>query len=98
MPRTDQMSLNNQKDRLRWAQRMKRAYDNSFFDHQVDGALSSARVVVPIVMELVRPTSVIDIGCGRGAWLKAFAENGVADLKGIDGDYVDCDKLMIRRE
>src|SRR6266436_1579865 len=70
-------------------------YDNSFFDLQVDGALRSARVVVPLVIELVRPTSVIDIGCGRGAWLKAFAENGVEDLKGIDGDYVDCDKLMV---
>jgi SAM-dependent methyltransferase len=78
---------------------MKRApYDSSFFDLHGDIVLSSARIVVPIVMELVRPTSVIDVGCGRGTWLKAFAENGVEDLKGIDGDYVDCDKLMVPRD
>ena len=37
----------------------------------------------------------MDVGCGTGAWLRAFAER-VDDLevKGIDGDYVDRSKLL----
>jgi SAM-dependent methyltransferase len=35
---------------------------------------SSARVVVPILCDLVSPTSVLDVGCGTGAWLAAFGD------------------------
>jgi SAM-dependent methyltransferase len=48
----------------------------------------SARAIVPLVLELTRVNSVCDVGCGDGAWLRAFAEHGVADLIGIDGEYV----------
>jgi SAM-dependent methyltransferase len=52
-------------------------------------------MIVPIVMELVRPASVVDVGCGNGLWLSVFAEHGVADLVGVDGDYVDRGALRI---
>jgi SAM-dependent methyltransferase len=71
------------------------AYDAAFYAEQADGSLRSARVVVPLVMELVRPASVLDVGCGLGTWLAAFAEAGVADFLGTDGDYVDRAKLKI---
>src|SRR5204862_3532668 len=61
-------------------------------------SLRSARAVVPLVMELVRPASVLDVGCGLGTWLAAFAEAGVADFLGMDGDYVDRAKLKIPAE
>ena len=32
-----------------------------------------------------RPTSVLDIGCGSGAYLKYFASQGAQRIKGIDG-------------
>jgi SAM-dependent methyltransferase len=70
-------------------------YDAAFYADQADGSLRSARVVVPIVMDLVRPTSVLDVGCGLGTWLAAFAEVGVSDFLGVDGDYVDRAKLKI---
>lgn len=71
------------------------AYTNDFFDLQKEGSLQSARIVVPVLLNLVRPASVIDIGCGHGAWLRAFKENGVQVLKGFDGSYVDRSKLLI---
>jgi SAM-dependent methyltransferase len=46
-------------------------------------------------MELLSPRSVIDFGCGPGAWLRAFIENGVREVRGIDGDYVEQEKLLI---
>jgi SAM-dependent methyltransferase len=74
---------------------MPTAYDNAFFSFVMDDSLRSARVVVPIVMQLLYPKSVIDVGCGPGAWLRAFVENGVGEIRGIDGDYVKRDELLI---
>jgi SAM-dependent methyltransferase len=45
----------------------------------------SVNAIVPIVVRLVKPNSVVDVGCGRGAWLKAFMNHGITDVLGIDG-------------
>ena len=49
----------------------------------------AADIVVPEIMKLLKPTSVLDVGCGIGTWLHVFAKNGVTSIKGVDGDYVD---------
>jgi SAM-dependent methyltransferase len=54
--------------------------------------------VLPIVQRLLNPTTVIDVGCGRGAWLKTFQELGINKIRGIDGEYVDRSKLLIPPE
>lgn len=69
-------------------------YDGAYYDTRVQGSLPSARIVVPALLKLLQPASVLDVGCGRGAWLKAFLENGVPDVRGVDGDYVERDKLL----
>jgi SAM-dependent methyltransferase len=70
-------------------------YDGAFFDAIADGSLRSARIVAQLLLELFTPHSVVDVGCGTGAWLKAFAErvDGL-EVMGIDGDYVDRSKLL----
>jgi SAM-dependent methyltransferase len=70
-------------------------YDREFFDRRDAAALQSARVVAPLVYDLLRPRSVVDVGCGRGAWLKAFEECGVEHVQGFDGDY---ETLLIGRQ
>lgn len=70
-------------------------YDRAFFEQIADESLPSARIVVPMIMDLARPKSVIDLGCGPGAWLRAFKENGVEVVCGIDGEYVDQSTLLI---
>jgi len=77
------------------AGKSKTLYDAAFFDTNAEESIRSARIVVPIVMNLLNPLSVVDIGCGVGGWLKAFIENGVQDYLGIDGDYVDQGRLSI---
>jgi SAM-dependent methyltransferase len=72
-----------------------REYDEQFFGDHVDKARSSAQAIVPIVMELVAPASVIDLGCGPGAWLATFAEQGIEDYRGVDGEWVSPELLEI---
>jgi len=73
-------------------------YNETFFDGHIDRSLRSARAVIPVVLGLIPAKSVVDFGCGRGAWLKACLENGVETVFGLDGDYVNRDKLLIDRD
>jgi SAM-dependent methyltransferase len=70
-------------------------YDRAFFQDRLAGARRSAREVVPIVFDLLRPESVVDVGCGLGAWLVAFKELGVGKVLGLDGAYVNRDVLLL---
>jgi SAM-dependent methyltransferase len=70
-------------------------YTEVFFTERDESSLASAREVVPIVVDLVRPRSVVDVGCGHGAWLAAFQECGITDLTGIDGPWVKPQDLLV---
>src|SRR4051794_16945989 len=69
-------------------------YDASFYDDQVADALRSARIYVKHLWRFFQPASVLDVGCGRGAWLKACHELGTRKLMGFDGDWNE-QSLMI---
>jgi SAM-dependent methyltransferase len=74
------------------------AYSAAFFDQRMTGSLRSAREIVPLVLELVQPKRVIDVGCGLGTWLSVFRQHGVLDVWGVDGDYVNPESLQIPKE
>jgi SAM-dependent methyltransferase len=59
-------------------------YGTRYYAWQKQGALSSARAMLPIVFDLVSPTSILDVGCGTGAWLRVAAEHGIHDVLGVD--------------
>ncbi len=75
-------------------------YDDSFYDSQVQDSLTSAEIVVPLVLSMIDPPpkSVVDVGCGLGAWLSVFQRNGIKQTLGIDGDHVTRERLMIATE
>jgi SAM-dependent methyltransferase len=72
-------------------------YGKAFYNKIRESSLNSARCVVPLVLDLVRPRSIIDLGCGTGTWLSVFADAGVGDIAGVDGPHVDLDQLAIPR-
>ena len=74
------------------------SYDKPFFDKRSAGADSSARALIPLVLDLVGPSSVVDVGCARGEWLSVFRELGVGDFLGVDGTHVDLDSLVIPKD
>lgn len=73
-------------------------YDERFFEEIEEGSQRSAQEVVPLVLEIIQPKSIIDVGCGTGTWLSVFRDHGVEDIWGIDGDYVSKQMLHIPEE
>lgn len=53
---------------------------------------------MPLVVDLVSPRSVVDVGCGSGVWLEAFLEAGIDDICGIDGPWVEPSRLLFPPE
>jgi SAM-dependent methyltransferase len=58
------------------------------------GAVRSAERLLPLLTRHLSIGSVLDVGCGQGAWLSVWQKLG-ADVVGIDGDYVDARQLLI---
>ncbi|NUS16230.1 MAG: class I SAM-dependent methyltransferase [Streptomyces sp.] len=71
------------------------AYGAWFYAGQQDGSRRSAARVLPLVFDLVRPSSVVDVGCGVGSWLAAARQLGVEDVLGVDGPWVSPDALHV---
>jgi predicted RNA methylase len=63
------------------------AYDEEFYSIQRAGSDSSARVVLPIIFDLIKPSSVIDVGCGVGTWLAVASELGATTVAGFEGEW-----------
>lgn len=55
----------------------------------------SATQIVPIILEIIKPKTVVDVGCGIGSWLKVFSDLNNCSILGIDGNYVDREQLLI---
>ena len=70
-------------------------YDSEFLSYTQTLATKSARVVVPLIQEALRPRSVVDFGCGRGPWLEVWKAHGALEVVGVDGEYVDLAELAI---
>jgi SAM-dependent methyltransferase len=57
--------------------------------------LQSAKAFLPILKKFITPSSVLDVGCGTGTWLKVFKDFGAETVLGIDGPNVDPKGLVI---
>ena len=68
---------------------MPHEYSATFFDYIEQGSIRSARAIVGPLAGQLKPASVLDVGCGRGLWLREWKNAGVERVFGIDGHYVD---------
>lgn len=74
---------------------MTNLYDRRFYEGQRTGSRRSAEAVVPVIMRLIKPRSVCDVGCGLGTWLGVFRQHGAETILGIDGAHVAPELLQI---
>jgi SAM-dependent methyltransferase len=73
------------------------AYDNRFFETADRTAAISADHVIRHLVEQLPIRSVLDLGCGRGVWLAMWLKRGATEVQGVDGPYVDQDRLHIEK-
>ena len=73
----------------------RRPYPDSFYTTSWQRAAQSARRIVPVVLNFTKARSVVDVGCGTGAWLESVREEGIYDVTGVDGNYVNRELLRI---
>lgn len=61
-------------------------------------SVNAPRAVLPYVFSLVRPATVVDIGCGIGTWTSVARELGCQQVKGLDGAHVPKAQRLIADE
>jgi SAM-dependent methyltransferase len=70
-------------------------YEPAFYRYLEAGSIRSAKCIVPLVIRQLSPSTVLDVGCGAGAWLAEYRNQGITSVFGVDGDYVQPDLLLI---
>lgn len=58
----------------------------------------AASEVLPVLFEIYKPNSILDVGCGLGNWIQVAKTLGVANVTGVDGSYVNRSLLKISEE
>ncbi len=69
-------------------------YQGDFYRYLASFAVRLAERVVPLLTGVLPVWSVVDFGCGQGAWLSVWRQAGAA-ITGVDGAYVDRRSLLI---
>lgn len=70
-------------------------YDHQFFETVDRTAAGSADALIPHLAREFLPRSVLDVGCGRGMWLARWRHHGAGEVFGVDGPYIDPERLAI---
>ena len=76
---------------------LKKVYDKKFYNDIGNSSYNSAKIYLDHLWEYIQPQSVLDVGCGNGAWLKACHEHGSKTLIGIDGDWISKSEMLDKK-
>jgi 2-polyprenyl-3-methyl-5-hydroxy-6-metoxy-1,4-benzoquinol methylase len=76
----------------------KHVYEGDFFNYVNTTSLRSAKAFLKNVKLPVEVKSILDVGCGKGAWLSQWRELYTKDIQGLDGSYVDKQTLLIPKD
>jgi SAM-dependent methyltransferase len=70
-------------------------YSDEFYRSLDATAEVSAHAILPLLFELAPAVSVVDVGCGDGAWLAVALACGARDILGVEGPWIDEARLKI---
>ena len=69
-----------------------------YVHNEVVHNFSAANEILPFIIETFNPSSMLDIGCGIGTWLKVAKDLGVKEVIGVDGAYTNRALLKINAD
>lgn len=73
-------------------------YNEDFYKY-IEQTRKDEEIVIPFILQWISPKSIVDFGCAEGAWLaEALKQNSSIDILGLDGSYVDRNRLKIPKE
>lgn len=64
-----------------------------YFHDEIHHNLKASSIIVPLLVQKIKPKSVVDVGCGIGTFLNVFKKEGVRDIVGLDGEWVNTELL-----
>ena len=66
------------------------------FNHSCNiHTLKGPQAALPVILEITRAKSLLDVGCGVGLWLKAAQALDITDVFGVDGVAIPPEQLTI---
>lgn len=71
---------------------------NTLLSDNTDARMVAARIILTPLFQAFAPTSVLDVGCGLGAWLHVAKQLGTDTVQGVDGPWIDTTMLAIPPE
>lgn len=72
---------------------------NSEFYNMIAEIIQDEKQIIPYILAQLKPKSIVDFGCGEGRWLmEAKRNNANIEVLGLDGYYVDRDRLQISQD
>lgn len=76
---------------------MGHIYKDSFFNYIDISSSRSAKKFIEMIDLPLNIQTILDIGCGRGAWIAKWEKSG-RSVFGVDGEYIDLNNLLVSTE
>lgn len=73
-------------------------YSDDFYSVMEIGSLGSAQEIVPLLVSRYGPNSVVDVGCGTGAFANEFLKKGVEDVVGYEGKWMESVQTLLPKD
>ena len=72
-------------------------YSTAYYGEISQSSRRSAAEMLPVLFDILKPSSVIEIGSGTASWLRAAIDLGASDSIAVDGPWVNENELLIEK-
>lgn len=73
-------------------------YSSEFYADMEISSVTSAKEIIPILMDRYQPKSIVDVGCGTGAFAAEFIQNGIEDVTGYEGEWMRQAETLLQKD
>lgn len=71
-------------------------YSETFYQDRHARTVTAASRILDLALAVLPPVqSAVDVGCGVGTWLAEIQRQGIPDIQGFEGEWVDTQHLEI---